>query len=87
MVTSEQYHESVKLITNALNKSCMKGIFTLDEAYVIKTNIDKINEPSKYNYIMMKLNKSCKSGVFLLNEAYLIKIAMRHILEYNNIII
>lgn len=39
-----QYQESLKLINNALNKSCKSGTFTLDEAYVTKiafSNLEK----------------------------------------------
>lgn len=31
-----QYQESLKLINNALNKACQKGVYTIDEAYLIK---------------------------------------------------
>jgi len=40
-----QYQESVKLINNALNKSCKAGTFTLDESYVVKialSNLEKV---------------------------------------------
>jgi len=40
-------NECIKLINNALNKACKGGIFSIDEAYLIKiafSNIEKIIE-------------------------------------------
>ena len=49
-----QNKESIKLITNALNKACKTGAFTLDESYIIKIAlsnlekaIDTLEQPSK----------------------------------------
>jgi hypothetical protein len=42
-----QYQESLKLISNALNKACQKGVYTIDEAYLIKiafSNLEKAVE-------------------------------------------
>ena len=46
-LTMEQVKESFKLINTALNKSCKEGVFTIDEAYIIKiatNNLDKFIE-------------------------------------------
>lgn len=47
VVDLAQLKESTKLINNAFNKSCKGGLFTMDEAYLIKvacTNIEKLIE-------------------------------------------
>lgn len=45
MNTEQQYKESLKIITNALNKACKSGAFVLDESYIIKialANLEKL---------------------------------------------
>lgn len=40
-----QFRESIKLLSNALNKACKGGTFTLDEAYLIRiatNNMEKL---------------------------------------------
>lgn len=85
MVTIEQFDESLKLITNALNKACTSGMFSLNDAYMIKNNILKIDNIDNYNYIYSKLNDTCVKGIYSLDEAYIIYIAMDHIKNYNNL--
>lgn len=40
--SKELYDESLKLISNALNKSCSAGVFSLDEAYLIKIALNNL---------------------------------------------
>ena len=35
-IDDQTYKESVKIISNAVNKACKTGVFTIDEAYIIK---------------------------------------------------
>lgn len=39
-----QYRESLKLITNALNKACKSGAFLLDESYIIKIALSNLEK-------------------------------------------
>ena len=39
--------ESIKLITNALNKACQAGIYSLQEAYAIQIALNIINKELK----------------------------------------
>jgi hypothetical protein len=39
--------ESVKLITNALNKACLAGVYSLQEAYAIQIALNVINKELK----------------------------------------
>lgn len=79
----DQYTESVKLINNALNKACKKGLFDLDEACLVKNVLMGIGgDINNQKIVEDKLNMSCQNGVFTLDEAYIVKIAMDNIKKH-----
>jgi len=43
-IDKEQMNESLKLITNALNKACTNGTYNIDEAYLIKIALNNLNK-------------------------------------------